>query len=107
MPEDRDVSKNPESGQVTLMHLFLGIAFCMPIAAATTHEAFRRRNAVLFSRRTLGACTRRRDCVFGLEVRENSVVEMPAVFQAGAKCGCRGFIRGRVALDCCWGYLRS
>jgi uncharacterized protein HemX len=36
MLEDRDVFKNPESGQVTLMHLFLGIAFCMPIAAATT-----------------------------------------------------------------------
>jgi uncharacterized protein HemX len=28
--------KNPECGQVTLMHLFLGIAFCMPITAATT-----------------------------------------------------------------------
>jgi hypothetical protein len=31
-----DVSKNPEPGQVTLMHLFLGIAFFMPITAATT-----------------------------------------------------------------------
>jgi hypothetical protein len=28
--------KKPESGQVTLMDLFLGIAFCMPITAATT-----------------------------------------------------------------------
>jgi hypothetical protein len=30
------VSKNGESGQVTLMHLLSGIAFCMPIVAATT-----------------------------------------------------------------------
>ena len=36
MPEHRNVSKNPEPGQVTLMHLFLGIAFCMPITAAVT-----------------------------------------------------------------------
>ena|ERR1700719_2083144 len=36
MLEDRDVSKNPEAGQVTLMHLLLGIAFCMPITAATS-----------------------------------------------------------------------
>jgi hypothetical protein len=36
MLEDRAGSKNPESGQVTLMHLFLCIAFFMPVAAATT-----------------------------------------------------------------------
>jgi hypothetical protein len=36
MPERNDVARNPEFGQVTLMHLFLGIAFCMPITAATT-----------------------------------------------------------------------
>ena len=36
MLEDRDVSKNPEPRQITLMDLFLAIAFCMPIIAATT-----------------------------------------------------------------------
>jgi hypothetical protein len=36
MLEERDVSKSPESRRVTLMDLFLGIAFCMPITAATT-----------------------------------------------------------------------
>jgi hypothetical protein len=36
MLEDRDVSKNPESRQITLMDLFLAMAFCMPIVAATT-----------------------------------------------------------------------
>lgn len=34
MLEDNAVSKNPEAGQVTLMHLLLGIAFCMPITTA-------------------------------------------------------------------------
>jgi hypothetical protein len=36
MLEDRAASKNSESGQVTLMHLFLFIAFFMPVVAATT-----------------------------------------------------------------------
>jgi hypothetical protein len=36
MLEDRAGSKNPESVQVTLMHLFLCITFFMPVAAATT-----------------------------------------------------------------------
>lgn len=36
MLEDKAVSKNTESGQVTLGHLLLGIAFCMPIGMAMT-----------------------------------------------------------------------
>ena len=36
MLKDRAVSKNPEPEQITLMDLFLGIAFCMPVVAATT-----------------------------------------------------------------------
>jgi hypothetical protein len=36
MPEDRDVWKNPESGQVTMMHLLLCIAFFMPVVTAIT-----------------------------------------------------------------------
>ncbi|MGA9392748.1 MAG: hypothetical protein WBV69_20130 [Candidatus Sulfotelmatobacter sp.] len=36
MLEDRAVLRNPESGQVTLMHLLLGIAFFIPVGAATT-----------------------------------------------------------------------
>jgi hypothetical protein len=31
-----DTPKNPESGQFSLMDLFLGVVFFMPIAAATT-----------------------------------------------------------------------
>jgi hypothetical protein len=38
MLEDWAGSKNPEAGQVTLMHLFLCIAFFMPVAAATTER---------------------------------------------------------------------
>jgi hypothetical protein len=36
MLEDRAGSKNPESRQVTLMHLVLCFAFFMPVAAAMT-----------------------------------------------------------------------
>jgi len=90
--------------------LWPGVTFGLPAISPTSSdeatEAFWRRNAALFSRRTFGTCTRRRDRVVGLEARENTVVEMPAVFQAGSKCGCNGFICGRVALDCCWGHLR-
>ena len=34
MPEHEVISGNTGSGQVTLMHLLLGIAFCMPIGMA-------------------------------------------------------------------------
>ena len=36
MPNERTGLRNSESGQVTLMHLLLCIAFCMPIVEATT-----------------------------------------------------------------------
>jgi hypothetical protein len=36
MVKANSISKNPQCGQVTLMHLLLGIAFCMPIVAAMT-----------------------------------------------------------------------
>jgi hypothetical protein len=35
MLKSMDVSKNPGSGQVTLKHLLLGVAFVQPIAGAT------------------------------------------------------------------------
>src|ERR1700683_2781838 len=35
MLKGMDVSKNPGSGQVTLKHLLLGVAFVQPIAGAT------------------------------------------------------------------------
>jgi hypothetical protein len=106
MLEDKAVSKNPESGQVTLMHLFLGIAFCMPITAAATElknsgGGTLRYLVAVPSALALGAVIVWLDA----EARENSVVEMSAVLQAGAKCGWQGFICGRVAPDCCWGHL--
>ena len=35
-PQNTVASKNPESGQVTILHLLLGIAFFMPVVAAVS-----------------------------------------------------------------------
>jgi hypothetical protein len=85
------------------MHLFLCIAFFMPVAAATTTELKRSSGGTL---RYLVAVPRRFDRLVGLEARESTVVEMPAIFQAGAKMQLPSlYICGGIALDCCWQHL--
>lgn len=107
MLEGRDGSRSSESGQVTLMNLLLFLAFFMPVAAATT--ALKRSGGgtlrylvAVPSALVLGDFDR----LVGLEATESTVVEMPAIFQAGAKCSRRRSICGGVVLDRCWERLR-
>ena len=88
------------------MHLFLCIAFFMPVAAATTELKRSGRGTLRYLVAVpSGACAGGFDRLVGLEARESTVVEMPAIFQAGAKYSCHRSICGGIALDCCWEHL--